>query len=227
VEPSPESDADGRSGALRIDRQLWACLGDLRQPSLAWAFGFAILATVLNHVPYEFYQPYLDLLVSGTGFDGKAPAATGLHMAIGTGIGAWVAGHSAAVSRRIGRQWTLMGALALQVCIIATMGTVLHVVVAGLILLRGVPSALAAAPLRAAVTPRVPESRRATFLSLQSLVGRLAFAATLTLLGWYAGSADPDNWPALASLLRAGAAVGVVGLALLLLLRPAETSESE
>ena len=42
-------------------RQAKLCVGLLRQRLLAWTFGYAVFMTVLNHVPYEFYQPYIRL----------------------------------------------------------------------------------------------------------------------------------------------------------------------
>ena len=62
------------------------------------------------------------------------------------------------------------------------MGWLLHEVVLLLILARSLPAAIMLPPLRGAVTPQLPRSLRATYLSLQSLLGRLAFSGTLLLL---------------------------------------------
>ena len=40
-------------------RQLGTCLGYLRVPVLGWMLAYVILQTTLEHVPYEFAQPYL------------------------------------------------------------------------------------------------------------------------------------------------------------------------
>lgn len=96
------------------------------------------------------------------------------------------------------------------------MALVLHPAILLVVLLRGVPSALMKAPLRAAVTPRIPKAQRATYLSLQSLVGRLSFAGLLATLGWVAGGSDPEQWQTLSRLL--GIASGVCLAAWLALL---------
>jgi MFS family permease len=215
--------------AARFVRQIANCLAHLKQPALAWLFGFAVLAVVINHVPYEFYQPYLDALVQLDGlvsmdglvqldglvpvdFAGHTPLAAGLHMALATLIGAWVAGHSARIDAHIGTGPTLLLAALLQVLIIAAMASALHVAIVALILLRGVPGGLYKAPLLAAVTPRIPEAERATYLSIQSLAGRLGFAILLAALALRAGGVSATDWPQLSELLQICAIVGAAGL---------------
>ncbi|MHC4109311.1 MAG: MFS transporter [Planctomycetota bacterium] len=62
TEPSHgDDDPPRRFGFVR---QVTACLRQLRKRALAWLFTFAVLMTVINHIPYELYQPYLDLLIS-------------------------------------------------------------------------------------------------------------------------------------------------------------------
>jgi hypothetical protein len=67
-------------------------------------------------------------------------------------------------------------------------------------------------PLRGAVTPQLPRSLRATYLSMQSLLGRLAFSGTLLLLSLRAAPSAPPDWPALSSMNLGCAAAGAVGL---------------
>ena len=42
-------------------RQIVAASQRLRDPQLRWIFVFVVGMTVLNHVPYEFFQPWLEL----------------------------------------------------------------------------------------------------------------------------------------------------------------------
>ncbi len=212
VEPEVQSDDE----ALRFDRQLIACLEHLKRPALLWLFAFAVVMTVLNHVPYEFYQPYLDQLGAQWQCDEQTPLATGLHMSITTLLGAWVARQSVALDEAIGTGPTLLCATALQTIVIAIMGSVLHVLVAVVILMRALPRGIARAPMRAAIVPRIPETQRATYWSLQSLVGRLGFSGVLLGLGYLVGASSPESWDTLSYLLQIGAALGGISLLVLL-----------
>ena len=100
------------------------------------------------------------------------------------------------------------------------MSFVLHPANLLLVLLRSWPralmAALMAAPMNAAIAARVGQLQRATFLSLQSLVGRLAFAGFLLVLS-VAGPAGEEAaaWTGLSVRLRLAAAVGLVALVVL------------
>lgn len=211
VEPA-HADAAPPPGFIR---QLGACLGQLANRSLAWLLAFAVLMIVLNHVPYEFYQPYLDLLLErrrfklpGTG----TPLVTGVVTACTALVASWAAARSIRLRDRFGLAPTLLATTALQVAIIAAMGAVLHEVVLLLILARSVPGAIMQPPLRAAITPQLPRALRATYLSFQSLAGRLAFAATLALLSLGSRPGEPPDWFALSWMSLACAAAGAAGL---------------
>jgi hypothetical protein len=200
TEPNRSEDAPGEG--RHFGGQLLDCVGYLRQPALLWFFGYAVAMTVLNHLPYEFYQPYIDLLGADLGWHTGTSAATGLHMGVTTLLGAYVAGKSADWSQRFGRRRVLLTATALQGLVLAAMALVLHPLIALIILLRGVPGAMAKAPLRAGVTPHVDRGHRATYLSLQSLAGRLGFAATLSILGAMVSGAPAESWQALSTVLQ-------------------------
>jgi len=60
---------------------------------------------------------------------------------------------------------------------------------------------------------KIPQAQRATYLSIQSLVGRLAFAATLFSLSILAGTNAHPDWPTLAMMLRLTALLGLFCLA--------------
>lgn len=194
-------------------RQIKTCGRLLRQPIMAWLFAFFVLMTVLNHVPYEFYQPYIALalnerwaLVEGT------PLSTGIHVGIAMVFAAWFAARSIRIRNRLGLGGVLLTATGLQTIIIAVMGMVLHPLVVVLILLRSVPRALMTAPLNAAIAPRVDRAQRATFLSVQSLAGRLAFSGFLVVLSLVPGEADGGRWAVMSNQLLIASAVGLAGL---------------
>lgn len=208
--------------------QAAACGRLLREPVLAWVSAFFVLMTVLNHVPYEFYQPYLGLTLADLGSSSlETPLATGLHVGGAMLVAAWFAGRSIRLRDRLGLRGVLLSAAALQTLVIAVMGLVLHPAVAVLLLLRSVPKALMGAPINAAVAPRVGRGQRATFLSLQSLAGRLAFSGFLMLLSVVPGADGADPWPQMSRQLLLAGAVGLTGvLALACWRRPLRAAES-
>lgn len=187
---------DERLGEALIEQgllqSLRECIVLIRSPRLWWFFVFASSAIVLNHIPYEFYQPYIGLLERGLPdlFETRTEASsgdlstlwTGLHLMAAQLLSAWVAGKSTRLSRKVGVHRYLLLSMALQVVVIASMACFFHPVIAFILLLRGWPSALQNAPLREHITPYLPERVSATYLSLQSLTGRLCFGLTLLLL---------------------------------------------
>lgn len=218
TEPIVEA-APGNSGAVA---QLRLTGRYLQHPMLRWIFAFVVLMTIINHIPYEFYQPYLDLLGGELALaDSATPLAAALVMGLSTFIGSLAAGRSMWLNNRIGTAYTLMLATVVQTTLIIVMGITLHPLVVPFILLRTIPYGLMRAPMNAAIAPQIAQRQRATYLSMQSLAGRLAFSATLFLLSLIAGDAAGATWPALATMLRTAALIGLVGLVLLFFTRHA------
>jgi len=214
VEPAPQRPDTARG----FVHHLGACMGHLRNSSLRWLTLFAVLMTVLNHVPYELYQPYLRLVGKGSVLtDTGVPAVAGVHVFLTMLVGAWAAHRSVRLRDRIGLARTLLLCALVQVMIIAAIGAVLSLPVVGLVLLRGVPRGLMTAPLSAAVAPLVGDSTRATFLSLQSLAGRLAFSGVLFALASFLPDGGAVDWPSVALMARASTVLGVVGIVMLAL----------
>ena len=204
----------GEKSAAGPADQLRACwVAAARRPTagrvpLRWLFGVAVLAVVLAHVPYQLYQPYLDLLSLDTAVL-PTPLVSGGHTAVALLFAAPVAGWSGHAARRFGIRGTLLGALAGQLLIIGVIAVAVHPIIAGLLVLRGVPGALLRPTLDAAVAPQVRAGLRATYLSLQSLGGRLAYAFALAAMSLVAASGATEA--GLRTLAAAVLGVGVVG----------------
>ena len=181
-EPSSERQASGFFPQIR------ACLAYLSQPVLGWLMLFSVFMTVVNHIPYEFYQPYIQLL----GAQAPTPLLTGLHTALTMGIAAWFAKQSIRLRDHFGTRSALMLSAGVQVVLISLMGFFFHPVVALLLAFRSVPRALMIAPLNAATVPRLQQHHRATYLSIQSLIGRLSFSLCLALLAGVSSSEGLD-----------------------------------
>ena len=219
VEPKTHQQATGLGHGFF--RQVGLCMGYLRNRSLAWLFGFAVLMTVLNHVPYEFYQPYIELsLKKHSLLPRTTPLVAGIHMALAMVLGSYAAGLSIRLQQRCGTTITLLLTAVIQTMVIGMMGLVMHAWIIPLILLRVVPRALMTAPLNAAVAPQVQQAHRATYLSIQSLIGRLSYAGVLLALsllvaGGVTGDPDELAWPSLSRMLQVCLALAGLGLLLL------------
>ncbi|MDJ0839826.1 MAG: MFS transporter [Acidobacteriota bacterium] len=220
-----EPGRDHRQRAAGFLTQLGRCLACLRNPLLAWLFFYCVGMIILDHIPYELYQPYLDLLGERAAWlpQEGTPLTAGLVMAVSLFLGAPVAGYSIRLRDKLGLKPALLSATLMQTVVIASMGWFLHPLVVALILLRNVPAALKTAPLNAAIAPRVDTSLRATYLSLQSLVGRLSFSITLAGLSLMFAPGDHPDWPALSRISQTSTVIGVALLLLLIVSIPFTT----
>ena len=203
VEPRRDPEATTPLGAT-----LRRCAELVRSPRLRWLFAFAACAIVLNHIPYEFYQPYIARLAESEApsLSHASGALTGVHVFLVQASAGWMAGRSIWVSRRLGLKPALLLTMALQLALIGAMSLTLNAWVAAALVTRGWPGALQRAPLHEAITPQLPASLSATYLSLQSLTGRLGFGALLLLLAAAseaAGSEAPGGSLAAATGLAA------------------------
>ena len=205
---------------LSFGSQMLRCFAYWRTPALLWLLLFDILLYSLAHVPYEFYQGYLLLL--NRDFDlqlGDTPLYSGIVMACTYLLGAWAAGRGALWREKYGLLRLLLVAAALQWLLIFLLGLVLHPLLILILLARNLPMSAVEAPFRAAVMPRIGVSSRATYFSLQSLVGRLFFSALLFAFSFLGGTEVALNWPDLQRILLAAAAFGGLFLGLLFLSR--------
>jgi hypothetical protein len=210
TEPSRTSDAN-RVGFFT---QVIACLGLLKSIRLLWLSVFAVFMIVINHIPYEFYQPYLKELATQYKIAKSTPFLTSVHLTLTMIVASMIASRSIRIRENIGEGATFLSAAGLQVAMMAIMHFFVSIPAAIATLLRSCPRALMTAPLNAAVAPSVPASKRATFLSLQSLFGRLGFSITLALFG---AAAEGEEWIAITKMLGWGMWLGIGGCIVLLI----------
>ncbi len=195
-------------------KQIFSCFGLLRNVNLLWLSLFAVFMIVINHIPYEFYQPYVEVLAKEYNAIKLTPFLSSLHLTLTMLVASWIAARSIRIKNKIGTGPTLLSAAGLQIAMMAIMHFFVSIPAAIATLLRSCPRALMTAPLNVAVAPNVPASKRATFLSLQSLFGRLGYSATLAFFATKAGGTE---WPAIATMLGWGMWGGLAGFAILLI----------
>lgn len=218
VEPAQEDATRDTS----VKAQLVAVARATKPAPMRWLFGVALLGVILNHVPYEFYSGYIGLALGQRDIPPGlyAPLIAGAHTTGAAILAGAIAGHSDKLRRRLGLRAALLLGLLLQLGLIAAMGLWLHAAMIGVLLIRGVPGALMRAPLQAALMPKLPRQLRATYLSAQSLAGRLGFAALLLLLAHDTPAATAVTWPTLSTKLNLATLCGLGLLIPLILWRP-------
>ena len=221
TEPLP-ANPSSKTPRVGFIKQIVSCVGLLRNIRLLWLSVFAVFMIVMNHIPYEFYQPFVKELAREYEIMKATPFLTSLHLALTMVVAAWIASKSIQIRDRIGTGATLISAAGLQLAMVAVMHFFVNIPAAIATLLRSCPRALMTAPLNAAVAPNVPTSMRATFLSLQSLFGRLGFASTLAFFAYAVGG---DEWASITNMLQWGMWMGIVGLAALIMTSPVVRGE--
>ncbi len=194
--------------------QVLSCIGLLRNIRLLWLSVFAVFMIVVNHIPYEFYQPYLKELAAQYQVVKATSFLSSVHLTLTMIAASFFASKSIRIRNKIGTGVTLLSAAGLQIAMMAIMHFFVSVPAAIATLLRSCPRALMTAPLNAAVAPSVPTEKRATFLSLQSLLGKLGFSVTLAIFG---SAANGKDWESITAMLGWGMWLGLAGFAALLL----------
>ena len=196
--------------------QLFFTIKLMANPVLGWVLILYVIGYCLQHVPYEFYQPYISLLNT------KAPQGffSDIHPALLSGVvlglsmfgGALAAKASVNLARRFGSLRILNGTILIQCLIITGLSIWLHPVMLVLVLFRNFSMAVAHAPMHALIAPRVSSGMRATYLSVQSLAGRLLFSLSLFLIAGKTNQAQVLDWITLSPILRVYAFIGFFAL---------------
>jgi MFS family permease len=197
--------------------QLRGVVEHLKHPVLRYVFAFYVFMTILNHIPYEFYQPYIDQLVVAAELNSNmTPLWTGIHTAVAMLVASWFAGVSIQLKDRLGLKAVFVLAAGLQTIIIGAMAAFTSWFIAFLILARSTPRALMTAPINAAVAPLLHQDERATYFSFQSLIGRLAFSLTLVAFSVSSTFLPGDT---MTVSLKLGTTLATIGL-LILIIKP-------
>ena len=153
--------------------------GYLRQPTLAWLFYLAVAMYVFSHVPFVFGQPFIDQVLQRVGSAEYTTAVSGMVTSLMMVVSVAAGWFSLRLGKRLGIAGILLLAFGMQVGLIAVLMLSVHPAAMAFLLLRMVPNAFAQPFILAEIQPRIDSANRATYLSLQSLCGRLGLALTL------------------------------------------------
>ncbi|WP_424983465.1 MFS transporter [Maritalea sp. S77] len=150
-------------------------------PTLIWLLGLTLLMYVFSHLPFVFGQPFIRESLAAMGYAEQTPlvsgAVTGLMMVISVGFS-----HLAMPLRnRFGLGGILLLAFGLQIGLTVALATSNNWFVIALLFFRMVPDSLSRPFIQARIQPLLQDGTRATYLSVQSLAGRLLFAITLSI----------------------------------------------
>ncbi len=205
-----DQDGPGTDGALGEGARLRALGAALRQPVLLWLMALVVGTYALGHIPFVFGQPYIASALSGIGLAGEAPIVSGIvtaaMMALSV-LATWAAGP---VRARLGLRRLFLAYLGAHVALTLVLALTNAAGAILFLLLRKVPDSLARAFVTARIHPLIPDSTRATYLSLVSLVARLAFSGSLFIAAFWAERGAALSYAALQGVLLAYAAAGGV-----------------
>jgi len=187
-EPGTATDA-----AEPIVPQIVRCLHYLSDGFVRWIFFYGIAFVVLEHVAFTLMQPWLTGALGRTPDElGSTPLVSGILFAAVALAGAVAARASAPVAKRVGSVHALVGLGVVSSIIVTGMALSTSLVIVPLLLLRSVQGAAAPVLISAEIGPRTEAQHRATFLSLNSLVGRLVYGGILLVVS---SGIDDDPTP--------------------------------
>ena len=167
------------SGTLHV--QLTALRAAFLNPVLAWLFALSVVMYGFSHLPFVFGQPFILAALEGWGIAEGAPVISGAVTSAMMLVSVVATLMAVPVRRALGLAGLLLFAFGLQIALVAALAFSTSVLVIGVLLLRMVPDSLAAPFIRARIQPLLESGTRATYLSLQSLGGKVFFAVTLLL----------------------------------------------
>ena len=210
-----------KAPSLSMVASIRQCLSLLKDKVLAWLFGVMALMYCLEHMAYEFYQPYIRLLEIDWLKGDSSPLVSGIIIAISMFGGSFGAAYSVRLYDRFGVKALLYIAFAMQLLIVAGLSLTLAHLMLGLVIFRNFPMAMIHAPVNATIAPRVSSAIRATYLSVQSLSARLVFSVVLLVLSQSVAVGESLDWNSLSTVLVRALIFGLIGTVIAILLAPA------
>lgn len=169
--------------AQRTDHRenLRALSASLTQPTLFWLLCLTLLMYVFSHIPFVFGQPFIREALETTGYAAQTPMVSGIVTSVMMVISVAVSLVALTLRQKMGLPGILLLAFGMQVALTAALATSNSIFVIVLLFFRMVPNSLSQPFIQARIQPLLQDGTRATYLSVQSLAGRLLFAFTLSI----------------------------------------------
>ncbi|QMU58576.1 MAG: MFS transporter [Boseongicola sp.] len=174
-----------RDGGLKKGITILASLrAAFVQPVLVWLFILSVLMYTFSHIPFVFGQPFILEAMDRFGLAAEAPLFSGVVTSIMMVVSVAVSLIAPRLRTLLGLPLLLLIAFGLQIAIAAVLAMTNATAAIAILFLRMVPSSLSGPFILARIQPLLRNETRASYLSFQSLCGRLAFASSL----WVASS---------------------------------------
>jgi MFS family permease len=158
-----------------------ALKASLSQPTLLWLLCLTLLMYVFSHIPFVFGQPFIREALTTAGYASQTPLVSGGVTFAMMAISVAVSLVALPLRRFLGLPVTLLLAFGMQIALTSALAASNGLFVIGLLFFRMVPDSLSQPFIRARIQPLLQDGMRATYMSVQSLAGRVLFAATLSL----------------------------------------------
>ena len=194
-------------------QQLWA---SLTHPTLLWLLGLTLLMYVFSHIPYIFGQPFIREALTTAGYGAQTPLVSGAVTFTMMLVSVAASLVALPLRNRIGLPAILMLAFAMQIALTAALASSNGLFVILLLFLRMVPDSFSQSFIKARIQPLLSDTVRATYMSVQSLAGRVLFAITLSIASAQTSDGAMLPYADMQSILTAYAVAGLIGFAVLL-----------
>lgn len=192
-------------------------LARFTDPTLLWLLCLALVMYAFSHIPFVFGQPFIREALANTGYAAQTPLVSGAVSFTMMLLSIAVSLVALPLRNRLGVPAMLLLAFAMQIGLIIALALSNSALVIGLLFLRMVPDSLSQPFMRARIQPLLSDDVRATYFSVQSLAGRILFAATLGLATGFVADAATLPYADMQRILGAYAIFGLVLLVTLAL----------
>ena len=214
TEPPRRRDLVARGGQFTAMRRA------LGRPVLRWIFALVVAMYGFSHLPFVFGQPFIVAALAQVGLSAEAPLVSGAVSAVMMGVSVVASFFAMGLRRSLGLVGILLLAFGMQIALIATLALTQSWLAIAVLFLRIVPDALSRPFVMGRIQPLLEDRARATYVSFQSMCGKLVFAASLLLASSSARDAAAMPYADIRAILGVYVAGGVaVFLALALTAR--------
>lgn len=173
----------------------------LKTPVLVWLFALSVSMYVFSHILFVFGQPFILEALKGTSLEGETPFVSGVVSTLMMILSVITSLFALGLRRKFGLPTTLLLSFAIQIVLIGALALTDHAFVVAFLFLRMVPDSLSRPFIMARIQPLLSSEIRATYMSLQSFVGRLILAGTLFLASFATSDSDQMHYSEIQQIL--------------------------